>query len=69
MFWIPDDPGSDSSEDERPVKNTIGAVPLEWYKDEEHIGYDLEGQRIVRKEAGEDKIDEFLRRADDPKSW
>jgi BOP1NT (NUC169) domain len=34
------DAGSDSSEDERPDRNTIGAVPLEWYKDEEHIGYD-----------------------------
>lgn len=35
-----DDEGSDSSEDERPDRNTIGAVPLEWYRDEEHIGYD-----------------------------
>jgi ribosome biogenesis protein ERB1 len=34
------DPGSDSSEDERPPRNTIGNVPLEWYKDEQHIGYD-----------------------------
>lgn len=34
------DDGSDSSEDERPPKNTVGDVPLEWYKHEEHIGYD-----------------------------
>jgi hypothetical protein len=34
------DAGSDSSEDERPPRNTIGAVPLEWYRDEDHIGYD-----------------------------
>ena len=33
------DAGSDSSEDERPDRNTIGAVPLEWYNEEEHIGY------------------------------
>lgn len=33
-----DDPASDSSEDERAPRNTIGQVPLEWYKDEEHIG-------------------------------
>lgn len=32
------DPGSDSSEDERPNRNTVGNVPLVWYKDEEHIG-------------------------------
>ena len=34
------DAGTDSSEDERAPRNTIGAVPLEWYNDEEHIGYD-----------------------------
>ena len=34
------DPGSDSSEDERPHRNTIGNVPLEWYADEGHVGYD-----------------------------
>ena len=34
------DIGSDSSEDERPARNTIGNVPLEWYNDEDHIGYD-----------------------------
>lgn len=32
------DPGSDSSEDEMPNINTIGDVPLHWYKDEDHIG-------------------------------
>ncbi len=32
------DPGSDSSEDERANRNTVGNVPLEWYKDEGHIG-------------------------------
>lgn len=32
------DPGSDSSEDERPNRNTVGEVPLEWYKDEDHVG-------------------------------
>ncbi|PPR95970.1 hypothetical protein GOBAR_AA24702 [Gossypium barbadense] len=29
---------SDSSEDEVAPRNTIGDVPLEWYKDEKHIG-------------------------------
>ena len=32
------DAGSDSSEDEREPRNTVGDVPLRWYKDEEHIG-------------------------------
>uniref|UniRef100_N1QSZ6 Uncharacterized protein n=1 Tax=Aegilops tauschii TaxID=37682 RepID=N1QSZ6_AEGTA len=38
-----DDPAaaqeSDSSEDEVAPRNTVGDVPLEWYKDEEHIGF------------------------------
>ncbi|XP_066306279.1 ribosome biogenesis protein BOP1 homolog isoform X2 [Miscanthus floridulus] len=37
---------SDSSEDEVAPRNTVGDVPLEWYKDEEHIGYDIDGRKI-----------------------
>ncbi|GBG74592.1 hypothetical protein CBR_g19000 [Chara braunii] len=59
---------SDSSEDERPSRNTIGNVPLEWYKDEEHIGYDREGKKIIKQQR-KDQLDTFLDRADDPKSW
>lgn len=33
------DPGSDSSEDEREDRNTIGNVPLEWYRDEPHSAW------------------------------
>ncbi len=32
------DPGSDSSDDELPNVNTVGNIPLQWYKDEDHIG-------------------------------
>jgi hypothetical protein len=53
-----------SSDDEAP-RNTIGNVPLEWYKDYEHIGYDLTGQKIVKK-TGKDGIDRFLASQDDP---
>ena len=58
-----EDPGSDSSEDERPNRNTIGAVPLEWYRAEEHIGYDGEGRRLLKKER-RDKLDTLLARND-----
>ena len=32
----------------------MGDVPLEWYKDEEHVGYDIEGRKIKKRdrEAG-----------------
>eukprot|EP00249_Psilotum_nudum_P016440 c25825_g1_i1 orf=239-2530(+) len=59
---------SDSSEDEVPPRNTIGHVPLEWYKDEEHIGYDIGGRKLKRKEK-RDKLDSFLARSDDAKDW
>ena len=49
-------------------RNTVGDVPLEWYKDEEHIGYDLSGKKITKKER-KDKLDSFLESADDSKNW
>ncbi|KAI5066579.1 hypothetical protein GOP47_0019203 [Adiantum capillus-veneris] len=59
---------SDSSEDEVPSRNTIGNVPLEWYKDEQHIGYDLSGTKISRREK-KDQLDSFLARSDNSKDW
>lgn len=59
---------SDSSEDEVAPRNTIGDVPLEWYQDESHIGYDLAGKKIKKKER-QDKLDSFLASADDSKNW
>lgn len=39
----------DSSEDERDNRNTVGDIPLkQWYKDEEHIGYDRDGLKLVK---------------------
>lgn len=49
-------------------RNTIGNVPLEWYRDEKHIGYDIAGKKILKKER-EDKLQSFLASADDSKSW
>ena len=31
--------------DEEDLRNTIGNVPLKWYDDYEHIGYDLDGKK------------------------
>lgn len=59
------DPASDSSEDERPNRNTIGDVPLEWYQHEEHIGYDVDGKRLAKKPGGrKDLMDALIARAD-----
>ncbi|KAF5827641.1 NUC169 domain-containing protein [Dunaliella salina] len=63
----PLDPGSDSSEDERENRNTVGNVPLWWYKDEDHIGYDKDGRKIVKKGRG-DRLDALLQRNDSKKA-
>ena len=53
---------------QRPNRNTVGNVPLEWYKDEEHIGYDREGRKLTKKER-KDRLDAFLEKSDNDKSW
>ncbi|PIA26294.1 hypothetical protein AQUCO_09500039v1 [Aquilegia coerulea] len=59
---------SDSSEDEVGPRNTIGDVPLEWYKDEPHIGYDITGKKII-KLPKKDMLDSLLATADNSKNW
>lgn len=49
-------------------RNTVGDVPLVWYNDEGHIGYDLSGKKIKKREKT-NKLDSFLARTDDSKSW
>jgi len=53
---------SDSTDDEG-MRNRIGNVPLKWYKDQKHIGYDVTGEKLIRKDRG-DALDALLARAD-----
>jgi ribosome biogenesis protein ERB1 len=62
------DPASDSSEDERPNRNTIGDVPLNWYRDEEHVGYDVDGTALTKK-GRRDALDKLLARSDSAKEY
>ena len=64
---LPSQGSSDDSEDDAP-RNRIGNVPLEWYKDEDHVGYDLEGQKIIRTLTG-GEIDALLESKDNPDAW
>ncbi|KAL3697695.1 hypothetical protein R1sor_011771 [Riccia sorocarpa] len=60
---------SDSEDDgDLNPRNTVGDVPLEWYRDEKHIGYDRDGKKIIKK-GRKDQLDAFLSRADDSKDW
>ncbi|KAJ3286890.1 Ribosome biogenesis protein 1 [Rhizoclosmatium sp. JEL0117] len=64
---IPDYASDDSDEE---THNTIGNVPLEWYDDLDHIGYDINGKKIPKpKGMTKDALDEFLSSMDDPDSW
>lgn len=63
-----DPPEPEESEDE--THNTVGNVPMEWYADYPHIGYDLEGKKIMKRQGpAKDEMDRFLDRTDDPNYW
>ncbi|GBM73790.1 Ribosome biogenesis protein bop1 [Araneus ventricosus] len=54
--------------DEEDIRNTVGNIPMKWYDDFPHIGYDIDGKKIM-KPATSDAIDEFLSKMDDPNYW
>mmetsp|Transcript_29615 Transcript_29615/g.68880 ORF Transcript_29615/g.68880 Transcript_29615/m.68880 type:complete len:764 (+) Transcript_29615:52-2343(+) len=62
-----DDGSSDDSEDDAP-RNRIGNVPLRWYEDEDHVGYDIAGEKIMRT-LKEGEIDALLESKDNPDAW
>ena len=71
--------------DEEDLRNTIGNVPLKWYDDYDHIGYDLDGNKIAKPSASgdgaaggsgsnnnnnnNDELDEFLSKMENPDYW
>ncbi|CEH18325.1 rrna processing-related protein [Ceraceosorus bombacis] len=57
---------SDDSTEDAP--NRIGNVPIEWYDDMPHIGYDVNGKKVMRPAQG-DELDRFLATQEDPDSW
>jgi ribosome biogenesis protein ERB1 len=48
-----------SSETSDEETNTLGNIPLEWYDDYPHIGYNVEGKKIMKPAQGDD-LDKFL---------
>ncbi|GIY91971.1 ribosome biogenesis protein bop1 [Caerostris extrusa] len=54
--------------DEEDIRNTVGNIPMKWYDEFPHIGYDVDGKKIL-KPATNDEIDEFLSKIDDPNYW
>ena len=54
-----------SDSDEDGVLTAVGDIPTEWYRDFSHIGYDLEGKRVLKPASG-DQLDKFLEGVEDP---
>ena len=41
---------------------------MEWYREYEHLGYDVLGKKIIKPASG-DQIDEFLDKMENPNYW
>ncbi|KAL3044195.1 hypothetical protein OYC64_003935 [Pagothenia borchgrevinki] len=57
------------SSDEEDIRNTVGNIPMDWYKDFPHIGYNLDGKKIFKPIRNKDELDEFLDKMDNPDYW
>jgi ribosome biogenesis protein ERB1 len=49
--WMHADDLSSDDEDDGGVHNRIGRVPLHWYDDYEHIGYDAHGKKVIKSKS------------------
>ncbi|KAK0746107.1 NUC169 domain-containing protein [Schizothecium vesticola] len=58
---------SDDSDAQEPA-NTIGNIPLSFYDSYPHIGYDINGKKIMRPAAG-DALQSLLDSIEVPKGW
>lgn len=63
------DPVYDSDDSDAPgTTNTIGNIPLTFYDSYPHIGYDINGKKIMRPAKGE-ALDALLDSIDVPNGW
>lgn len=65
-LWMHTDDLSSDDEDEDGTANRIGKVPLHWYDDYEHIGYDAHGKKVAKSASAEggDRVDQAIANAD-----
>jgi ribosome biogenesis protein ERB1 len=54
--------------DEEDIRNTVGNIPMHWYDEYKHIGYDWDAKKIIKPPV-KDAIDNFLGQMDDPNFW
>lgn len=41
---------------------------MHWYDDLPHVGYDMDGKKVLRPARG-DELDKFLQTVEDPSAW
>jgi ribosome biogenesis protein ERB1 len=58
--WMHAEDFSSDEEDEEGTGNRIGRVPIHWYDEYEHIGYDGHGGKIAKDGTSGDLIDQAL---------
>ena len=58
---------SDDSSDEEVLVRT-GDVPEKWYDGYEHVGYDINSQKVIKNDQ-EDEIEKFIKKANDKNWW
>lgn len=65
-LWMHTDDLSSDDEDEEGAGNRIGRVPLHWYDEYDHIGYDAHGKKVIKSASAEggDRIDQAIAGAD-----
>lgn len=51
------------------IRNTVGNIPMEWYEGMPHIGYNLDGKKILKPIRNQDELDKFLEKMDNPEFW
>mmetsp|Transcript_21103 Transcript_21103/g.52329 ORF Transcript_21103/g.52329 Transcript_21103/m.52329 type:complete len:809 (+) Transcript_21103:17-2443(+) len=64
--WMHTDDLSSDDEDEDGATNRIGRVPLHWYDEYDHIGYDAHGKKVIKTASANngDRVDQALANAD-----
>lgn len=61
-------PVYDSDDSDNEAFNTIGDIPISAYEEMPHIGYDINGKRIMRPAKGS-ALDQLLESIDLPEGW
>ncbi|XP_026822167.1 ribosome biogenesis protein BOP1 homolog [Rhopalosiphum maidis] len=54
--------------DEEDIRNTVGNIPMNWYDEYPHVGYDWDGNKIIKPERG-DQLDNFMEKMENPDFW